>query len=98
MNAYQTPLAQKIQELKELGFTKEFDYTRNRLKDTSSEQLYCYNEIGKVTEYRIQGNYSPQDVFSIYAVECRDGIKGMIISTHTNDDDEYLDDFMMMAA
>jgi hypothetical protein len=98
MNAYQTPVAQKIQELKELGYTKEFDYRHNRLKDISSEQLYRSNEICKITEFRIQGNNNPQDVFSIYAVECRDGSKGMIISTHANDDDEYLDDFMMMAA
>ncbi|MTI29686.1 hypothetical protein, partial [Xanthovirga aplysinae] len=92
MKPYNTPISEKIKELKKEGFTKEFRFSHNHLVEERSHAIYLSSQIKTIKEYRIENKENPYDDFFIYAVHCKDGTKGTLFNLHCREEDEYLDD------
>jgi len=81
MNQYDT-LAQATKALRDRGYASEFHFTKNGLVNKDNEQKYDEQNLEIVEYHRFEGESNPSDMSVIYALESKDGSKGVIISAY----------------
>ena len=77
MNTYNT-LTEAVQQLKGRGYTIDFNLEENCLVCNGKKYLL---EDFEITEFhRFEGDTDPADEAIIYAIESKDGLKGILVS------------------
>ncbi|MDB4768706.1 phosphoribosylpyrophosphate synthetase [Saprospiraceae bacterium] len=75
-------LVDALQDLSARGFTNDFNLKPNCLECKKLE-LELHPEDFKITEmYRFEGDSSPDDNSVLYAIESKDGIKGVLVDAY----------------
>ncbi len=77
MNAYNT-LSGAVNGLKERGFTLDFNLEENCL--VCNEDKYDVNNFEIVEFHRFEGDSNPSDESIVYAIESKNGLKGILVS------------------
>jgi hypothetical protein len=77
MHAYYT-VAEAVNGLKERGYTIDFNLEADCITCSSSKLRPAEFEITEV--YRFEGNSDPADEAIVYAIESRDGRKGVLVN------------------
>lgn len=94
MKEHMPPLTEKMAELEKKGYTTQFKFEGKSLKDRTSEKNYQPQELTITEEYRFEGESNPDDMSILYAIETRDGTKGMVVDAFGTYSDEDLGNFM----
>jgi hypothetical protein len=94
MPHYRTPMAVKMEILQEKGFTEEFQITSKGLKALNSGNIYKPDDLKILEHYRFEGITNPDDEAVMYAVETKDGLKGIIVDAFGIYANIELSDFM----
>ena len=77
MPAYDT-VSQAVNELKQRGYTLDFNLKANSLE--CQGQKFNPNDF-EITEFhRFEGNSDPGDEAVVYAIESRSGLKGVLVN------------------
>ena len=67
-----------IATLKKRGFTIDFNLEDNYI--ISPEGKVHVNDFSIVDVYRYEGDSDPSDEAAVYAIECTNGLKGILVS------------------
>lgn len=79
-------VTEAIEQLKEQGFTLDFNLEKNQLK--AGEQAYSADEFEIVDLYRYEGPSDPADEATVYALASKTGEKGILVSGYGTSADE----------
>jgi len=71
-------VTEAISQLKEQGYTLDFNLVENQFK--TGEQAFAANEFEIVDLYRYEGASDPADEATVYALASASGIKGILVS------------------
>jgi len=77
MPAYDT-VSQAVNELKQRGFTLDFNLKGSALE--CQGQNFNPKEFEITEFYRFEGNSDPADEAVVYAIESRSGLKGVLVN------------------
>lgn len=80
-------------QLKKEGFTEQFVMTDEGMKDSDGKYVQS-GDMTLVKEFRFEGNSNPDDMSITYAVETKDGKKGIITNAYGTYSDSRIDEFM----
>ena len=83
-----------LNKLLDKGFTHGFKLKKNKLKCLESGKLYSPDELRIIEYHRFEGESNPADMSVVFAVECSDGDKGVIVSAYGTYADKELIAFM----
>lgn len=64
------------------GYTENFIMKQVGLEAPSTGKLFTPEEVKIASFYRFEGESDPADNAIVYAIETRDGIKGMLIDSY----------------
>lgn len=67
-----------IAALRDRGFTIDFNLEENFIVSTA-EKIHV-DDFSIVDVYRYEGNSDPSDEAAVYAIACRNGSKGILVS------------------
>ena len=73
-----TTMVSCMNKLQEDGFTENFIVDENGLKIIDEERFYLPEEVSIVNFYRFEGDSDPGSNSILYAIETRDGRKGLL--------------------
>ena len=76
-----TSMTEAIQELKERGFTANFEFLDKAFRDVDSGRTSKAEDLTIVEHYRFEGVSDPDDMSVVYAIESDDGTQGIIADT-----------------
>jgi hypothetical protein len=89
MFTYDTVTA-AVNGLKQRGYTKDFNLEENCI--ACHEDKYHPEDFEIVEVYRYEGNSDPADEAVVYAIEGKDGDKGVLVSGYGISADEMSDE------
>ncbi len=86
-------VSEALEKLKQQGFTIDFNINGNHL--IAREQKIHHDEFEIVDVYRYEGDSDPGDEATVYAIQSKEGLKGVLvtgygISADNNASDEIL--------
>ena len=87
-------LSSKMADLKNSGYKTEFRLENNKLFSPNSGKFYEPTDISIDNTYRFEGESNPSDMSILYAVESKDGEKGMVVDGFGISGDVDLNQFM----
>ncbi len=88
-NMYDT-LSQATDDLKKRGFTLDFDLKGDHLHCLQNQSLRLQPEDFEITEFhRFEGDSNPSDMSVVYALESRNGDKGLLVDAYGAYADDY---------
>jgi hypothetical protein len=73
-----TNMVEAIEGLKTRGFTENFEFLNQVFRDVNSGRTFKADDLTIVEHYRFEGVSDPDDMSVLYAIESRDGTKGII--------------------
>lgn len=71
-------MTETIQELRNRGFTTNFEFLNQAFRDVDSKRTFRADELTIVEHHRFEGVSDPEDMSVLYAIETTDGTKGII--------------------
>ncbi len=71
-------MTEAIQELRKRGFTANFEFLDQEFRDVDSEKTFMADELTIVEHYRFEGASDPEDMSIVYAIESKDGTRGIV--------------------
>lgn len=74
-------LSEAMNGLKEKGFTYEFDYKDSCLMGSGGKEFNA-SQLKIVEIHRFEGMTSPDDSAILYAIDCSDGSKGLVVDAY----------------
>jgi len=77
MPAYDT-VSEAVNELKQRGYTLDFNLKGNAIE--CKGQKFNPNDFEITEFYRFEGNSDPGDEAVVYAIESRNGLKGVLVN------------------
>lgn len=78
-------MIEKLEELKEKGYTYDFNLTAHSLelhKDDGIRLTLSPEDFNIVEFFRFEGMSNPSDTSILYAIESSDGLKGTLVSSY----------------
>lgn len=80
-NQYQT-LVNAESALRSKGFTRQFVLEDEGMRCVETQQIYRPKDMRIVEHHRFEGMSNPADMSILFAIICRDGEKGTIVSSY----------------
>lgn len=77
-----TTMSSCTNRLQEEGYTENFSIKEVGLEAPSTGTLYTPDEVKINSFYRFEGESDPADNAIVYAIETRDGAKGLLIDSY----------------
>ena len=68
-----------FQGLNERGFTSSFRYLDRALQDAESGRTFTAQEVTIVEHHRFEGASDPDEMSVVYAIDCQDGTRGILV-------------------
>lgn len=81
MKSYDT-LIEAIQDLKELGYTYDFNLMDNHIHCKDISTSFGPDDFNVSAVFRFEGMSNPSDNSILYAVETMTGIKGLLLDSY----------------
>lgn len=86
-------VSEAIEQLKQQGFTLDFNLTKNQLK--AGEYAFPADEFEIVDLYRYEGPSDPADEATVYALANAAGVKGVLVSGYGISTDSASEETLM---
>ena len=71
-------MTEAMEDLRSRGFTGNFEFLNQTFRDLESGKTFTADELTIVEHYRFEGASDPEDMSVVYAIESRDGTRGII--------------------
>ena len=81
VNEY-TSVATALEGLKHRGFVANFDLVHGKLADLNTHKVYAPEQLEIVEHHRFEGVSDPDDMAVVYALESREGTKGVLTDAY----------------
>ena len=72
-------MTEAIEDLKKRGFTANFELLNNVFRAVDSGQAFQADDLTIVEHHRFEGASDPDDMSVVYAIEARDGTRGILV-------------------
>ena len=72
-------VTQALTELARRGFTANFEYLDDAFTAVDLGRSFAAEELTIVEHHRFDGASDPDDMAIVYAIECRDGTRGVLV-------------------
>ncbi len=89
------PVTEAIQILKKEGFNVDFNLTEKGLLDEQNN-LLAEDEFKIVDVYRYEGDSDPADESTVYALEAKSGLKGILVTGYGYNSDNLPPNILKM--
>ena len=93
VNQY-TTVSEALQDLNRRGFAGSFTVERDGLRSTATGRLVRPEDATIVEYHRFEGDSNADDMSVVYALECSDGTRGVIVDAYGMYADPLLGDFL----
>ncbi len=77
-----TTMADAMNDLKRRGFTADFEPFGKMLHIMGRERAFQPDELTIVEHHRFEGSSDPEEMAVVYAIEARDGTRGVLIDAY----------------
>jgi hypothetical protein len=77
-----TTMAEAMDDLKRRGFTADFEPIGKALHIAGSERKFQPEELTIVEHHRFEGASDPEEMAVVYAIEARDGTRGVLVDAY----------------
>ena len=84
---YYMPVTDALDKLRKEGYTLDFNIKENCL--ICGEQQFNVDDFRITDVYRYEGNSDPGDEATVYALESKDGLKGVLVTGYGMSYDEF---------
>lgn len=88
------PMSEVMTDLREKGYTDDFNYRDGELHNDSQKKVYQPKEITITEEYRFEGETNPEDSSILYTLETSAGEKGVLTNSYGADTNVELEEFL----
>ncbi|MGB5981924.1 MAG: phosphoribosylpyrophosphate synthetase [Nonlabens sp.] len=82
--AYDT-VTEATEDLQSKGYTIDFDLVEEGISSKELKKEWKAEELEVVEFYRFEGMTNPGDNMILYAIECKDGEKGLLLDAYGAD-------------
>jgi hypothetical protein len=86
--------AQSTDDLKERGFTEDFQVLKEGLKAIGSGKIYQEKDVKILEHHRFEGVSNPDDMSIVYGIEASDGTKGILSDAYGTYSDPVVANFI----
>jgi hypothetical protein len=93
MYVYDT-VSEAVNSLKKRGYTIDFNIEHDRIVCNKTPLVLKPHEFEITEVYRFEGNTDPADEAVVFAVESKQGEKGILVSAYGHDADPVSDEMM----
>lgn len=90
-------LVEVLNDLKDQGYTTDFNYVNGQLAALGSTDKYTPEDIVIKEEFRFEGESNPADSSILYALEAQDGTKGTLVDSYGAESHTDLEEFLKKA-
>jgi hypothetical protein len=77
-----TTMADAMNDLKRRGFTADFEPIGNALHIAGGARTFQPDELTIVEHHRFEGSSDPEEMSVVYAIEARDGTRGVLVDAY----------------
>ena len=77
VKTYKT-MTDAIQDLKQRGFTANFEFLNNSFQTVDGGKTFSPDQLTIVEHHRFEGVSDPDDLSVLYAIEAQDGTRGAV--------------------
>ena len=81
MEAY-TTMTEAVEGLKSRGFSANFEVVDDKLQSMESGQQFVAEDLVLVEHHRFEGITNPSDESIVYAIESKDGTRGVLVDAY----------------
>lgn len=78
MESHYATVSEAIEQLRQKGFTVDFNLERNCI--VCHPEKFNPDDFEIVDVYRYEGNTDPADEATVYAIESKTGLKGVLVT------------------
>ncbi len=78
MESHYATVSEAIEQLRQKGFTMDFNLERNCI--VCHPEKFNPDDFEIVDVYRYEGNTDPADEATVYAIESKTGLKGVLVT------------------
>lgn len=75
-------VAEAVRGLQARGFQENFEVVADRLSGLDSGRQYRADEVTIVEHHRFEGMSDPDDLSVVYAIEAKDGSRGVLVDAY----------------
>jgi hypothetical protein len=93
VNQYGT-VTEALADLARRGFIANFEYLDGALTAVDSGRTFGAEELTIVEHHRFEGASDPEDMAVVYAIESRDGVRGVVVDAFGVYADPELGEFL----
>ncbi len=86
------PVSEALEKLKQKGYTIDFNLEENRIQYIGGK--YNADDFEIVDVYRYEGNSDPGDEATVYAIESKSGLKGVLVTGYGATDDTFTNEIL----
>ena len=95
MKQYQySTMLDAVKGLKERGYVHEFKVRDDGMECLETGGKYQPDDMKIVEYHRFEGMSNPSDMSAVFAIECKDGLRGLVVSSYGIYGDIKLIDFL----
>ena len=77
-----TTMADAMNDMKRRGFTADFELIDKTFRTLGSERAFQPDELTIVEHHRFEGQSDPEEMAVVYAIEARDGTRGVLVDAY----------------
>ena len=89
-----TTMADAMNDLKRRGFTADFELIGQTFRAMGSERAFQPDELTIVEHHQFEGSSDPEEMAVVYAIEARDGTRGVLVDAYGVDANPDLSVFL----
>lgn len=93
VNQYRS-VAEALDDLARRGFTANFEYLDGIFIAVDLGRSFGSDELTIVEHHRLEGETDPDDMAIVYAIESRDGVRGVLVDAFGPYADPALGEFL----
>jgi hypothetical protein len=77
-----TTVAEALEDLNRRGFTANFEFLGKSFQDIASGRTFRPDDLTIVEHHRFEGASDPDEMAVVYAIESRDGTRGVLVDAY----------------
>lgn len=77
-----TTVSEAVDALKARGFTANFEFIDGHFTSVENDRHFEAAELTIVEHHRFEGISNPSDESIVYAIESRDGVRGILVDAY----------------
>lgn len=87
-------LTRVMKKLQEVGYNSNFGIENNELIDYDSKKTYGVSDLQLDYEFRTEGETNPDDESILFALQAKDGNKGIVVASYGPGSDTSIIEFV----